>query len=75
MSGINTLSFIVEGPKWAGLGSAIKDLAFKYQLKLEMDQDTGWIRERYRVKMTGEESKVKEAHEVLLGAIKQYENG
>lgn len=50
--------FVVEGPRWAGLGSAIRETAFSLGLELDLARETHFIRETVFATVRGSDEKV-----------------
>mgnify|MGYP007077385295 CR=1 FL=1 len=61
-----------EAPRWAGVESAIKNLAWELGLECETEVDKGFINETGRYWVSGTESKLKEFKHRLKLAIKNY---
>lgn len=67
-----TLRNVVEGPKTARFPTALKNLAFMYDLELTMDVDSGFWFETVRYTVTGEEDKVYDFWDHVKFAIEEY---
>ena len=64
---------IITGPRWAGISTFIKDAAFGYGLKLNLDVDKGWLRETNRFEVDGEDGAVAKFRRDLREAILDYQ--
>jgi len=63
---------IVEGPRWAGFPSAIKDGAFQEGLDLKIDVEKGLLTEKVRFSVTGETPNVERFRRNLLACVREY---
>jgi hypothetical protein len=68
-----TFREIVEAPRWAGFQTLVKDLAWGYGLKLDLQADKGWIRETVRFSVEGEDSKVASFKRDLYASLEDYQ--
>jgi len=67
-----TLKSTWSAPRWAGTPRAVKDLAFQLDLVCDLEVETGWFRHHCRLKVTGENDKIKQFREAWNKAIKDY---
>jgi hypothetical protein len=63
---------IVEGPRWAGFPSVIRDGAFQENLDLTINVEKGFLTEKVRFVVTGEAPNVERFRRNLLACIKEY---
>lgn len=63
---------IVEGHRFAGFQSFLKDECFALGLQLTIDSDRGWIRETTRFEVTGDEEKIAKLKRIVYGAIDSH---
>lgn len=64
---------IIEAPRWAGVPSALRDIAFMEGVDLKLDIDKGWVRETVRFSVTGESDFVRRFVRALSASINAYE--
>jgi hypothetical protein len=69
---VTTYSQIVQAPRWAGLSSFIRDLAFLYQVKLNIEVEKGWIAEKIRFVADGEPDAIDRFRGSLDDAMNKY---
>ena len=65
-------SSVCEAPRWANVPSFLRDQAWNLGLKIEVEVDKGWIRERVRFRIEGEPEKVNEFLSRFKEAGEQY---
>jgi len=49
----------IEGPRWAGLSTFLRNEAYRLNLELTLDIEKGWIRETVRFEVNGPTEKIK----------------
>ena len=67
-----TLKSTYSAPRWAKVGSFIKDLSYLYDLDCHVEVETGWLRESGRFSVTGEEEDIQAFKERFLHAVEDY---
>lgn len=70
---MSTFRDLIEGPRWAGISGFIKDTAFLFGLKLNIDVDKGWLRETVRFEVEGGENAVAKFKTTLYDAMADYQ--
>jgi hypothetical protein len=81
----NSVSKIKEDPiieyrghyaaaRWAHVSTFLKNLCFKYNLKINLDIDKGWLRESCRFVIIGKESLVDQVISEFNDAVEAYRN-
>ncbi len=68
-----TFRYIIEAPRWAGLQTLVRDLAWGYGLKLDLQADKGWIRETVRFMVEGDDRKVANFRRDLYASLEDYQ--
>lgn len=63
---------IVEGPRWAGVSTFIKDECWARGLDLKIEIDKGWILETVRIEITGDDAAVQKFHRELYASLEAY---
>jgi hypothetical protein len=66
------LRFTVEGPRWAGVGTEIKNYCFRRNLVCTIEEDKGWLFSNYRVLIEGEPDKLFMAKRDIYEAITKW---
>lgn len=61
-----------EGPRWAKVTPAVKDVAARLGLRYTVDVDKGWITERGRITVEGDRESGKRFIEVCNKAMAEY---
>ena len=61
-----------EAPRWAGLSTFVRDMAWEMALILDIQVERGWITEHVRYAVCGEQSKVELFETMLADAIRRY---
>lgn len=69
---MTTYSQILQAPRWAGISSFIRDLAFLYQLKITIEVEKGWIVEKARFVADGAPENIDGFCQRLDEAMKKY---
>lgn len=64
---------MIEAPRWAGAQKLVRDLAWGYELKLEIQADKGWLRETVRFSVEGDDRKVDKFKRDLYASIEDYQ--
>jgi len=64
---------MIEAPRWAGGSRLVRDLAWGYDLKLDIQIDKGWIRETVRFAVEGDDQKVINFKKDLYASIEDYQ--
>lgn len=67
-----TMKFTLEGPRWAGISEFVRDYCFSHDIKLDMDVQTGWFKEKCYVKMEGTNAQVLAAERDIKASVNQY---
>jgi len=68
-----TFRDIIEAPRWAGVQKLIRDLAWEYNLKLDLQVDKGWLRETVRLSVEGDDQKVINFKRYLYASLEYYQ--
>lgn len=61
-----------EGPRWAKVPSFLRDLAWRLNLRIEIETEKGWFRERVRARVHGPVDAVKEFERQYDDAVRDY---
>ena len=64
---------LIEAAKWAGAQKLIRDLAWMYNLELDLQVDRGWFLETVRFSVRGDSDKVALFRDDLSEAILDYQ--
>ena len=68
-----TIKSYIEGPKWAGIASFIRKVAFHYDLEIiQLTEDKGWIRSTTFFKLGGSEENCSKAKDVIEQSLEAY---
>lgn len=65
---------IVEGPKFAGFPTLLRNYAFVYKVELTLDVDQGIWYETCRFEVSGDDKKVREFIQSVNSSIGNYNN-
>lgn len=63
---------IITGPRWAGIDTFLKDMAFELGLDIRLDIDNGWIRKTVRVECRGDADSIMKMSRAVTAALEQY---
>lgn len=63
---------IIQGPRWAGISTFIKDECWGRGLDLTIESEKGWIRETVRIEISGDDAKVEAFRRDLYSALEAY---
>lgn len=69
---MTTYSQIVQAPRWARLSSFIRDLAFLYQVTLNIEVEKGWVVEKIRFIADGDPDSIDKFRGSLDDAMNKY---
>lgn len=67
-----TLKSYIEAPRWAGVPSFLKQLAWKLNLKLDITEDKCLLTTIVYFKLQGDDSNIHKAKQIIEQSIKEY---
>jgi hypothetical protein len=62
----------IEAPKWAGFGSAVRQIANRCNLDIEVDKESGLIRETIFYKVTGDAESISRFKRLVQQTVDRY---
>lgn len=62
----------LSGPRFAHLKSFLKDIAFTFDLEMDIDEDVGWFSAKYWITLTGKRKNVNAASDAIQKSIEEY---
>jgi len=63
----------LAGPRFSGIKTFLKDVEFHFNdLKFEIDEEVGWFRAKYWIKITGPRKMVQEACDTIQRCIDRH---
>ena len=69
---LTTFSSVLQGPRWLGIESFLRNEAWTRGLEIEAETDKGWVRESVRFRVKGDENKVREFVSEIQQAMDAY---
>lgn len=63
----------IQGPRWAGLPTFIKNAAFMNSLSVQIDIDKGFLRETVRFEIEGPIDRINAFKAAIQAAIQDYQ--
>lgn len=69
-----TFREIIEAPRWAGLETIIRDLAWEYDLALSLDVEKRLLKATFRLRVDGDDGKVASFSRRLYASLDDYQH-